>query len=284
MPVPAETAREFGEELRRDRELRDVSREQLAVVTKVSLRQIEALETGRFEHLPALVFSRGFVRAIALHLGLDPERAVAAFSHVYQTWSEEAAASKPVSGVMPRLSRPRRSVSSDTTVLGIGVAALLALVTGLAAFLKTRGPETNAPVPAPTAPTRAESGPASLALPPAVASNTVALPPEVAVPSRAPVSFGAQPMKTGERRLTLTFRDDCWTEVRVDGKVVVAETFHKGETREFTAVHRFTLTLGNAGGVEVAVDGRSLQSIGTSGQVVKNYVIEEGTPRPSING
>lgn len=284
MPVPAETAKEFGEELRRDRELRDVSREQLSVVTKVSLRQIEAVETGRFEHLPALVFSRGFVRSIALHLGLDADRTVAAFSHVYKTWSDDVAASRPVSGALPRLSRPRRSVSSDTTVLGIGVAALLALITGLAAFLKTRGPEAAAFTPSPTAPARAESGPASLALPPAVASNTVALPPEAVIPAAAPLSFGAPSAKAGARKLTLSFQADCWTEVRVDGKVVVAETFHKGETREFTALHRFTLTLGNAGGVEAAVDGRSLQSIGTPGQVVKNYVIEEGTPRPSING
>ncbi|MBK9966281.1 MAG: helix-turn-helix domain-containing protein [Holophagales bacterium] len=64
-----ETPQEFGEELRRERELREVTREQLAEVTKVSVRQIEALEAGRFELLPARVFARGFVLAVARHLG-----------------------------------------------------------------------------------------------------------------------------------------------------------------------------------------------------------------------
>ena len=63
--MTAETAQDFGEELRRERELRDVSREQLAAATKVSTRHIAALETGRFEQLPAAVFSKGFVKVIA---------------------------------------------------------------------------------------------------------------------------------------------------------------------------------------------------------------------------
>ena len=69
--MPAETAQEFGEELRRERELRDVSREQLSGATKVSIRHITALESGRYDQLPAGVFSKGFVKVIALHLGLD---------------------------------------------------------------------------------------------------------------------------------------------------------------------------------------------------------------------
>jgi cytoskeletal protein RodZ len=130
-----DSAREFGEELRRERELRDVSREQLAAATKVSLRHIAALENGRFDQLPAVVFSKGFVRVIALHLGLDAERQTAAFRHVYARWEEEKI--KPTTGetntARLRLSQPRRAVSSSTTVRALGIALLLAAVTGGAA-------------------------------------------------------------------------------------------------------------------------------------------------------
>jgi hypothetical protein len=100
-----------------------------------------------------------------------------------------------------------------------------------------------------------------------VAAATVALPVE------ARAATGGAP---AGRTLTLSFREECWAEVLVDGKVVVRGLFPKGAKREFAGGGTFTLTLGNAGVVEVAVDGRSLEPIGGEGEVVKNYVISRG--------
>jgi cytoskeleton protein RodZ len=280
--MAVETPREFGDELRRERELRDVTREQLALVTKVSVRQIEALEKGRFEILPALVFSRGFVRSIALHLGLDAERTVAAYRHVWEHWesgrSEEAPARGPL---RPRgalqAGAPRRTVAASTTIRAVAVAAALAVVTGIAVLVKSRPTE---PRRAAAAPARPESGPASLALPPSVAAATVALPADAPPPGRTPAGSSAAE-RPGPSTLSLSFRDDCWTEVRVDGKVVARELFPKGATREFTGGRTFTLTLGNAGAVEVTLDGKTLPPVGGQGEVVKNRVIE---PPPGGSG
>lgn len=230
---------------------------------------LDALESGRFDRLPAAVFSRGFVRVIALQLGLDAERWTAAFRHVYARWEDERVKSEGVETTTARLrlSQPRRAVSSSTTVRALGIAVLLAAVTGGAAFFRThrsQGRTSLASKPV----SRADSGPASLALPPAVAAATVALPVD------APGSSSA--LARSGRTLTLTFRDECWAEVRVDGKVVVRGLFPKGAKREFAGGGTFTLTLGNAGVVEVAVDGRSLDPIGGEGEVVKNYVISHG--------
>ena len=269
----AEAAKEFGEELRREREMREVGREQLAVATKVSLRQIEALETGRFENLPACVFSRGFVRSISVYLGLDTDRMVAGFRNVYENWEEEAKKKEqlPTTTAGLRLSRPRRAVSSDTTVRGLAIAAALALLTGGAAFLKSRGFDAKKAAPTSAVPvSRALTGPASLALPPAIAAATVALPSGGPGPGRGPAT-GAD-----VSTLTLSFKEDCWAEVLVDGKVAVRGLFQKGTKREFRSGGTFTLTLGNAGVVEVAVDGRALEPIGGQGQTVKNYVIDRG--------
>ena len=269
--MTAETAQEFGEELRRERELRDVSREQLASATKVSMRHIAALETGRYEQLPAGVFSKGFVRVIALHLGLDAERSVTAFRHVHAGWEAECArrqhqATTNTAGL--RLSQPRRSVSSSTTLRGIAIALALAAVTGAAAFLRSRGADRRGPEASTTPVARAESGPASLALPAAVAAATVALPAGAALPGA--VSSAASRGRT----LTLTFRDDCWAEVLVDGRLVVRGLFPKGSRREFVNGGTFTLTLGNAGAVDVVVDGRPLGTLGGEHEIVKNYVID----------
>ncbi len=278
--MTGETPRAFGEELRRERELRDVTREQLALVTKVSVRQIEALEAGRFGQLPALVFSRGFVRSIAVFLGLDADRTVSAFRHVWENWEaekkreESAPIALPAAPKAPGVPKPRRALASSTTVRALAVAAVLAVVTGFAVLVKSHAPAPRREaVPAATA--RPRTGPASRALPPAVAAATVALPSGAPVAVR-PASAEAAP-PPGTSTLTLTFRDDCWTEVLVDGKVVARELFTKGTTREFPGGRTFTLTLGNAGVVEVVVNGRTMEPIGGPGQVVKNYVIEPAT-------
>ena len=270
--MTAETAQEFGEELRRERELRDVSREQLSAATKVSVRQIAALESGRYAQLPAGVFSKGFVKVIALHLGLDAERAVAAFRHVHAGWEEDCVKRQrqaPTSTAGLRLSTPRRAVSSSTTLRGIAIALVLAAVTGAAAFLRTRSVDRRSPAASAAPVARAESGPASLALPPMVAAATVALPAGTSLPS----AFSSAAPSPG-RTLSLTFRDECWAEVRVDGKLVVRGLFPKGSRREFSNGGTFTLTLGNAGAVDVVVDGRSLGVLGGDHEIVKNYVID----------
>ncbi len=277
--MSGESAKEFGEEFRCERELRDVSREQLAAATKVSVCHIQALEEGRFQKLPGAVFSRGFVRSISQHLGLDADRMAAAFRSVYEGWQaeEERRASAPLTpSARLRLSQPRRSIAASTTVRGLGVALLLALLTGLAALLKSHGGGPRRAASGPRGAERSQTGPASLALPPAIAAATVALPPEAgppaAVPAVAPVRVAQG--GHGESTLSLSFKEDCWAEILVDGHLVVKGLFRKGTKREVSGGRTFTLTLGNAGVVEVAVDGRAIEPLGEPGKVVRNFVIE----------
>lgn len=69
----------FGEELRRERELRRITLREVAESTKVNLRYLEALESNDFQHLPGGVFNRGFVRAYSQYIGVDPDAMVDAY-------------------------------------------------------------------------------------------------------------------------------------------------------------------------------------------------------------
>jgi cytoskeletal protein RodZ len=71
--------RSFGEELKRERELREISLREIAEATKVNIRYLEAMERNEFEHLPGGVFNRGFVRAYAQFIGVDPDAMVNAY-------------------------------------------------------------------------------------------------------------------------------------------------------------------------------------------------------------
>ena len=75
----------FGEELKRERELRGIGLREVAEATKVNIRYLEAMERNDFEHLPGGVFNRGFVRAYAQFIGVDPDAMVNAYLMQEQT-------------------------------------------------------------------------------------------------------------------------------------------------------------------------------------------------------
>ncbi len=69
----------FGERLKRERELREVSLEEVSTATRISSRFLQALENEDWSRLPGGVFGRGFVRTIARYLGLSEESLLAEY-------------------------------------------------------------------------------------------------------------------------------------------------------------------------------------------------------------
>jgi cytoskeleton protein RodZ len=78
----------FGENLRREREMRGVTLEEIAESTKISTRLLRALEQEQFSELPGGVFTRSFIRAYAGYLGLDSELVLAEYRQVAQPNSD----------------------------------------------------------------------------------------------------------------------------------------------------------------------------------------------------
>ncbi|MGB8834534.1 MAG: helix-turn-helix transcriptional regulator, partial [Candidatus Sulfotelmatobacter sp.] len=67
----------FGDNLRRQREVRNISLEAISNSTKISIRMLRAIEDEHFDQLPGGVFNKGFVRAYARQVGSDEDEAVA---------------------------------------------------------------------------------------------------------------------------------------------------------------------------------------------------------------
>ncbi len=63
----------FGERVKRERELREVTVKEIASATRIAPKFLEALENEDWNKLPGGVFGRGFVRSIARYLGLSEE-------------------------------------------------------------------------------------------------------------------------------------------------------------------------------------------------------------------
>lgn len=72
----------FGEALRREREMRGVSLEEVSNATRISTRFLLALENEQWHELPGGVFNRGFVRSVSRFLGLDEDALIAEYALV----------------------------------------------------------------------------------------------------------------------------------------------------------------------------------------------------------
>jgi cytoskeletal protein RodZ len=237
----------FGENLRRERELRGISLHEIAEATKISARFLQALEQDRFDVLPGGLFRRTFVRQYAKHVGLDADRVVAEF--LYTQGSE--------TGTRAPGRRPFAIPSGALTAVGaLALLAWLALPWGTAG---RHEPVATATAPPTSFPTEHVYPPAATPQPTAIAA------------SEAP-SVSVQPKDDG-LVLTLSANQDCWVSVTVDGESVLDRVLTPGETQTLEAHGEIVLSVGNAGGLSFRVNDRPGVPLGKSGEVKKNIVI-----------
>ncbi|HEX6200497.1 MAG TPA: helix-turn-helix domain-containing protein, partial [Thermoanaerobaculia bacterium] len=211
--------------------------------TKISLRYLEALEQERFDLLPAKVFARGFLRQYARYVGLDPDEAV---NRLLVAQDEEAGDDEAEERADAGADRWKPSAGTwKNVVLVGGLAALLVGLVFLVPWLMERfGSEERSGEPPP-----------GVVLPEPVEERP-------APPPEPPPEVPAAPLE-----VTLDFRQNCWVEASVDGEPRVAEMRVQGESLQLQAQERVTLRLGNAGAVEVEVNGRPYDLGATPGEV-----------------
>jgi cytoskeleton protein RodZ len=237
----------FGENLRRERELRGIDLRDIAEATKISVRFLQALEADRVDILPGGIFPRAFVRQYARYLGLDPERLVAEF--LYATGAEP----RPQA---PR-DRSRRRRGLLWPVAGVALAVIGAAAVGGNVVGRLKG-------------AWAERSRSSREEPSPPVAATVPFPEDRVYPPPSPPSRAA----AGDGiRVDLEARQDSWVGVQVDGLKVVDRVLKQGEKQAIEAKREVVLSLGNAGGVGLTLNGQPAPPLGRSGEVRRNVVI-----------
>lgn len=221
----------FGENLRRERELRGIELAEIAAATKIGTRFLDALEQGRMDILPGGMFPRAFVRQYAAFVGLDVERTVADFARAQDSRPSETPASHE--------RRPRRGRNATTL---LAVAGLL----GLGLILMGR----------PGARTRA-AGMRLPAIGVARLSRPITL--DLAQPAGIVLQMRAEKA--------------CWVEAHVDGQTVMRRTLVVGEATTVEAANEILLSVGNAGGLVVSLNGQPALSLGRIGEARRNVRI-----------
>jgi cytoskeleton protein RodZ len=124
----------FGEKLRREREMRGISLDEIATATKIGTRSLKALEDEKFSILPGGIFNKGFVRSYARYLGMNEDEAVADYQAAMkeQPVSVKTIATQSAMARANRLAAQQRRESQRSG--GILRALLLLVLSGTIAF------------------------------------------------------------------------------------------------------------------------------------------------------
>lgn len=246
----------LGEILRQGRESRGVSLEQVSQRTRIPERILSLLESGRTQDLPNPTFVRGFLRSVARELGMDPQ-------DLLNRFEREAARAGTSKQMVVRSLAPKGTVGSEHTPVGvverkpwpakiwvlIGLLVVLVLVAGTVWTRQQMG--LNSPTPEASAP------PAQVAE--AVPAKEAEAPPPAPEESKAPV--------VPEQILVLRAKTDSWLRIGLDGKAPKEIILRRDQRATYKAEKSFELFLGNAGGVEITFNGKSIPAPGPEGTV-----------------
>jgi cytoskeleton protein RodZ len=233
----------FGERLKREREMREVTLNEVTQATRIGPRFLEALENEDWAKLPGGVFNRGFVRAIARFLGLDEESLLSEYDLARGEQKIEAPA--PYENRIP---------SPPKWIPVLAILVLLLIVAGL--FYAGRYAWHRY-----TAHRAAQhSSATSLQTQPEALSAA----PSTAVSSSDPSAASANSVSAP---LNLSVSTSAATRVRIlaDGNVLLDAELPAGENRRFPAHEQFEVTAADSSAVLLELNGQVMRPLGAPG-------------------
>ena len=226
----------FGELLRREREMREISLEEVTVATRIAPRFLRALENEDWDKLPGGAFNRGFVRSIARYLGLDEERLLSEYDLAYG--SKKVA---PRDSSENRIPSPHGLLVVFITLVILGGVAAAALI-----GLRVWGPYSS----------DRPSGQSAAVVPVVPEAQSSTALPSLLIDPASPVSS-----------LDLSVSTSAPTRLRIvaDGKVLLDAHLSAGETRHFFAGQQFEVTAADSSAVLLELNGRAMPALGAPG-------------------
>lgn len=266
----------FGERLRRDREVRGISREEVSAATRIGSRFLEALENEQWERLPGGVFNRGFLRALARFLGLDEDNLIAQYDLAV---SEQHSRMEVLADPPAPKERAKRPSGRLGRLAFMGTLSVLVLLgTGSLGWR------------------RRQSGSQAAGGSNAVASTVLAAgQPEASALSASHENTGGSgsslpqpsPSSNGAAIRVLELKVEAGKETAVsvsaDGSKVFEGSMIAGQSRVFTARDAIDISAEDAGALLLELNGQTLAPLGPPGQR-GNVTLTRGDVKPSGGG
>jgi len=255
------------QELRTAREAKGITLENISRTTLIDLKYLTAIEEAREDVLPA-AYLRAFIREYATAIGLDP----ALVMHQYDQTSPSGAETGPpaqtaqIARPVPAGGEPRRAWWTNRvsllTAMSAGIICIIAIVFFLS---RSFGPSPVREIPFSTT----------------VSDNERRVFPTdtaKAVQSSAPLASADSLL------LSATSTDSVWMQLSIDGTPPNDYLFPPNIRRQWKAKEKFTITLGNGGGIVFRLNAMDIGTLGKRGSVVRNYELNRRSLTPSTAG
>ena len=240
----------LGQELKRERELRAMSLNDIAGQTRIGLRYLQALEDDRLDQLPGAFFIKSVLRAYSKCIGVDENRFVNKYHEEVLLQQEDFKETerRRSNADLPE-PKPRREGAKKNRWRLAAVPLILVAAAAVAAYVFVLKPQKdNRPI---------------IQRPTVAPPQDQLLPP----PAQTPLVESDDPAKAEDLRLELTFNAETWIQIAADGQVRMEATKKAGEKATCTAKKQFLIQTGNAGGFTYTINGREGKSLGSSGAV-----------------
>jgi cytoskeletal protein RodZ len=255
---------DVGSTLRAARERQGLTIAQLASTTKIPVGILQALEENAFERVPRGIFVRGFLRAYASEVGLDPADIVARYlqeSGQVQPATDLAAEHAAIEDddLEPTpIDADLRPAAPGWSYLAI-IAALLVAFIGVSRYNEEAGFD--------GASTATLSDDAMDAAP--LQGESVATAAAVRPVATAGRSLDATADGVAHRASTLQFTlqadEECWVEAVVDGRRLVYRLMQPGERTTIESDREIVLRVGDPGALTYFVNGTPGKPLGRAG-------------------
>jgi cytoskeletal protein RodZ len=212
----------------------------------MSSHLLQRIESGSFDQLPGGLLTRGYLRAFAREVGLDPEEIVNEYRAEYEATVEDAPFSLP------------RSVYHETETRSTGPALAVVIALAIIMYVAARPPETPSAIPVDAVLTaiNVDTTPSVEPAAAPVLTDYLSGPPSLAAVDWEGVQIQLQP------------QTECWVSATADGRSVIYRLMQPGEQETIHAREEVVLRVGDAGALEYVVNGRAGRVLGASGEPV----------------
>jgi cytoskeletal protein RodZ len=237
----------LGSMITQARKSAGLSIDDLSASTNIRSSLLREMESDSFHNCGGETYARGHIRNIATKLGIDPQIFIAAFEEEQMQVDRSMRDLLVENSVMKQPEETRKV--SWKVLATISVASLFVL--GLAQIIisNTSSIDIPAPIASNTATEDATASPEA----------TVSTPTEEATIS---TGVGVELVITASRAKSWLFVSDATGRTLFSGQIA------RGGTKTFTTDVSLNVKIGNAGGVDLTVNGNKVDSIGGDGEVV----------------
>lgn len=232
-----------GAKLKKARQEKNLTLEEVYQKTKIHLNTLKALEEDNFKAVGS--YTKGFLKLYAKFLGLNLNEIMNAYEKAVPSQiarpikiMTQETKDKPQSQQQTLKLRP----SFWPLAIKIFIVLIILIITfSLIMFLALKLKRKAA--------TKDKKDMASLR------SNTT--------PKKIPSKIN----------LILRAKEDTWIQLAVDNDIVFRNVLKKGQVETWTAKEKAQLSVGNAGGLVLEVNGKLISPLGRRGQVIKHIQI-----------